>query len=113
MSNRVTCLGHRFPVFLVRSVAVEEDGHADLLGQPLPEPLGHRNALLHLNVAHGNERADVERAHAGMLSAVLSHVDELEGRLWRTQDHSAAKLQCHVSHGPLHWPDMISALEGA
>ena len=85
-------LGHAFKLTLAalgqvaalgpgRGILIEEGGNLQLVPDALGNALRQIDALLQGHVHRGDEGDDVGRAHAGMLTHVLVHVDQLGGLL--------------------------------
>src|SRR5256884_2679587 len=58
---------------------IEIDRDQELGRRALAEPPGERHALVHRDVAHGDEGDHVGRAYAGVLAPVLGQVDSFGG----------------------------------
>ena len=115
-------LGQGTPLGLPGGVFVEIDRNVEFFADPLAQPFGHLDAVLHGGALDRDQRADVGGAHPGMGPGVLGHVDQLsrlgdgpEGglfhRLGRADegDHGAVGRGAGVDiqeHGPLHRLDL-------
>ena len=75
-----------------RRPLVEVDGDAELVADPASECLGERDAVVHRGALQRNERADVRRTDARVLTLVRGEVDEL----LRLGDAAESGLDGHV-----------------
>ncbi len=73
-----------------RSELIEVDRQGKFLADSLAEATGQIDAVVHGDVGHRNEGADVDRAHSGVGALVAPHVDRLprcRHQLERTLEH--------------------------
>ena len=68
-------------LFLGRGIFIQIAGHADFLPDALGDDLGNLDAFLGGHAAAGDEGDYVGSTHAGMLSLVMVHVDQLDSLL--------------------------------
>ena len=74
--------GSQIPsLFLGRGIFIQIAGHADFLPDALGDDLGNLDAFLGGYAAAGDEGDYIGSAHAGMLSLVMVHIDQLDGLL--------------------------------
>ena len=100
-----------FPGLRLGSRFVEITRNAELRPDALAQGMGNGHAFLHGHTAYGYKRADIRRAHAGVFTPVLAHVNEFSGFLHQpkcglTNDFGRPHERDDGSVGGFAWIDI-------